>query len=133
MHYRSEKWLHHYQTKSLRWNEKIVLHFNEQRCIDCWGKACHLNYHIRNDQRNFNIFFLQSSLYVSFKWHHTKVPASSSWPMKIVSFPLNITFIQLSTRHNCFSLAYSYLIFFCLYVTAVFLLLFLLVNFVSLC
>ena len=47
------------------------------------------------------VFFRQSSLYVSFEYHFTKVPASSLWPEQILDSSMNITFIQLSTLYDC--------------------------------
>ena len=49
---------------------------------------------------NLLVFFWQSSLNVSFERHQTKFPASSPWSMQIFESTVNITFIQLSTRHD---------------------------------
>ena len=67
------------------------------------------------------LFLRKSSLYRSFEWNQIKVPVASPWLMNILYSWLNITFIQLSTRHRCFSLTHFNLNFsFCLWVLVLF-------------
>ena len=84
--------------------------------------ACPLNYiqlHKINDFRNLHVLFggffwggvRLSSLHVSWERNQTKVPESWSKPMQILDSSLNMTFIQLSTRQECFSLVHLNLIF----------------------
>ena len=49
--------------------------------------------HIMNNFGNLLIFFQQSSLYVSFEWYLTKVPALLPWSLQILNSSMNITFI----------------------------------------
>ena len=107
-------------------------------CIDCWSKNCHIpitlndmQSYIMNDLGNLFVYFRKSSQYVSFERRLTKVLASWPWPIKTLDLTLNITFIQLFTRHNCFSLAHFNLIFFCLRVIGNFRLVLLYVNVIS--
>ena len=62
---------------------------------------------------NLLIFLRQSSVYVLFKWPRTKFPTTPHWKMHILDSSLNITFLQLSTRYEYFSLVNFNLIFFC--------------------
>ena len=77
------------------------------------------------------IYLFSSSSHVPSEWHQTKVPASLLWLMQILDLSLNITFIQLSTYHDSFSLAHINLIFFCLCVSASFHFDFLCINPIS--
>ena len=67
---------------------------------------------IMNDLLNWLVFLRQSSFNVSFEWHQTKVPASTSWSVQILdSLPI-ITFIQLSTHYDNFCSAHFTLVLF---------------------
>ena len=85
-------------------------------CIDCEVSNYHLSgplndlqLHIINDLGYFLNFFWLSSFYVSFEL--IKIWASSPKSMQILDSSLNITFIQLSTHHDCLSLAQFNLMF----------------------
>ena len=56
-------------------------------------------------------FSSSSSFFVSLDLHQTKVPASYPCPKQIGDSSLNITFIQPSTVHDCFSSAHCDLVF----------------------
>ena len=92
-----------------RWYKKITQDFSVHVCIDGWVmidfSSCPLNnmkpYIIK--KLYLYLFSSGSHFYVSFELYQIKVLASSSWPKLIFNLSLNITFIQLSTRHDCFS------------------------------
>lgn len=77
---------------------------------------------ITNDLGKFTCFSSGSHLYVSLEQHQMKIPALSSWPMEILHWSLNISLIQLSTHHDCFSYVHSNLIFYFLCVSIFFVL-----------
>ena len=79
----------------------------------------------------WKFFFSGSKFYVSFDQNQIKFLVSSPWQMQNLDPSLNITFIQLSTHHNCFSLTWFNLIYFCLCVNSCFYLAFLNVNSIS--
>ena len=92
--------------------------------IGCWGNDCHtpwcLKWHWSSYHKWCKIYLFSSDshFYISFEWWQTKVSASLPWPMQILDSTLNITFNQLSTHQDCFSIAQFKLIFFCLCLTA---------------
>ena len=65
-------------------------------------------YHEWHEKFTFFLFFL-------FECPLTKILATLLWSMQILDLSLNITFIQLSTCHDCFSFAHFNFIFFHLY------------------
>ena len=111
-HYRPEKWLYNRRTNfpSMEWENYPGFQCTYVHWLLIAISPSHLNNNWTPYHERLEIFIFFWKSFFCFIW--TNISALSSSSMQILDLSLNITFIQLFTSHDYFSLTHFNLIFF---------------------